>query len=127
MDFMNGIGYILHDYQREIIKKVCLNIENQKKMQTILLPNTGGKTSLSFILAIKFKEDGKKVLYYADEGADYSKKYYAAHAIRTDAYRFEGIDFGDISNIKNLYENHYDIVITDAIHSVFSKEVLNDF
>lgn len=127
MDIMKEIGYVLLDYQQDIIKKVCLNIENQKKMQTVLLPNMGGKTSLSFILAIKFKEEGKKVLYFAEEGADYNKKYYAAQAIRTDAKKFEGIDFGDISNIRKLYKNHYDIVIADAIHASFSEEVLSDF
>lgn len=93
-------------------------------MQTILLPNAGGKTTLSFILSIMFTETGKKVLYFTSGGID---KWYASQAIITDIKRFSKADFGNYKNISKLYDNHYDIVITDAIHWSFSKDVLEDF
>ncbi len=124
MNFMNGIGYVLRDYQLEIINSVISNIVNNNKMQTILLPNAGGKTSLSFILAIMFNEQGKRVMYYTDENLD---PHYAADVIRTGIKRFNGIDFGNTENIKKCYDTHYDIIITDAIRAVFSADVLNDF
>lgn len=126
MDYMKDIGFVLADYQKDIIKRVSDNINRHKKMQTILLPNCGGKTNLSYILSIKFKNEGKKVLYYADENDKYTINY-AAMSIRTSKENFNGVDFGSPSSIKELYDRHYDIIITDAIYSVFSSEVLNDF
>lgn len=124
MDFMKGIGYSLRDYQVQIINDIQENIASGRRMQTILLPNAGGKTTLSYILSIMFTERGKRVLYFTSEGSD---KWYASHAIRTEIERFSKVDFGDTRNIKKLCDNHYDIVITDAIYWMFSSDVLEDF
>lgn len=126
MDFIDGIGYSLRDYQYEIIRNIQLNIEKGNRMQMILLPNAGGKTALSFILSIMFKEAGKKVLYFTDEHTSSSVEY-ASKVIKIDAKRFKGIDFGDTANIKKFINNHYDIVIADAIYGMFSSEVLLNF
>lgn len=124
MDFMKGIDYSLRDYQSEIIRNIISNVDNGNRMQTVLLPNAGGKTTMSFILSIMYTEQGKKVLYYSEEQMDV---YYAARAIRTEQKRFKKVDFGCPKNIKSLLNNHYDIVITDAIHASFSSDVLKDF
>ncbi len=124
MSYVDGIGFEPYPYQMEIIEKIRRNIVEEKRMQTVLLPNGGGKTNLSFILSILFSDSGKKVLYYTDSGVE---KSFAVKAIRTSADRMKDVDFGSFNNIKSLFSNNYDIVITDAIHALFSSDVLLQF
>lgn len=124
MRTVQGMDINLRFYQGEIISSVCKLIENGNRMQTVLLPNTGGKTMLSFILSIAFSEEGKTVLYYTDVEMT---KSYAANSLGIDIKRLRGVDFGNPHNIRSLYNNNYDIVITDAIHSIYDYEVLRDF
>lgn len=126
MDFMEGIGYKLLDYQHQIINNVINNINDGNRMQTILLPNGGGKTTLSYILSIMFTRTGKRVLYF-NNSTSFNEKSYAAQAIRTNLANFATIDFADAKNIKKFLNNKYDIVITDSITACFDEEVLSDF
>lgn len=128
--FCMDSGFRLDENQIIVIDSIFKNIDKGNKIQTIIMPNSAGKTNLSILLGCFFKQHSKEPMIYSPLGTYIDIKQMSF--LKNNEETLNSIKMYNSGTIVTERENVYDYIIADGLGyadmtNLIPKEVTQKF